>query len=109
MNEKESFSVRFFSRSARNDNGKDILYARITAGGERIELSLKQEVTSGLFNQKIQRCTGKSKEDTFINKLLDSVNYNLLSHRSQLKTEGKQMRPQFTKRTNFCFNLCPCK
>lgn len=56
MKKLETFSVRFMTRVSKNtQNSNERLYARITVAGERTEVSLGQDIASGLFDQNAQR------------------------------------------------------
>jgi len=99
MKKLETFSVRFMTRASKNtQNSNERLYARITVAGERTEVSLGQEIASGLFDQNAQRCLKGSKEARLANDFLETVKYKLNDYRKELMLDGKQITADSLKR-----------
>ncbi|MCF8219431.1 MAG: site-specific integrase [Bacteroidales bacterium] len=98
MENYANFNVLFITRtSTKKQLRKEYLYARITVGNKRSELSLGKIVSAGLFNTKAQRCLGKTKEATQVNEFLFIVNSNVNEIRKQLILEQKEITPELIK------------
>ena len=99
MKKLETFSVRFMTRASKNtQNSNEKLYARVTVAGERTEVSLGQEIASGLFDQNAQRCLKSSKEARLANSFLETVKYKLNDYRKEMMLDGKEITADSLKR-----------
>jgi len=99
MKKLETFSVRFMTRASKNtQNSNERLYARITVAGERTEVSLGQDIASGLFDQNAQRCLKSSKEARLANDFLETVKYKLNDYRKELMLDGNEITADSLKR-----------
>lgn len=99
MKKLETFSVRFITRASKNtQNSNEKLYARVTVAGERTEVSLGQEIASGLFDQNAQRCLKSSKEARLANSFLETVKYKLNDYRKEMMLDGKEITADSLKR-----------
>ena len=99
MKKLETFSVRFIARVSKNTpNSNERLYARITVAGERTEVSLGQDIASGLFDQNAQRCLKSSKDARLANDFMEAVKYKLNDYRKELMLEGKGITADSLKR-----------
>lgn len=99
MKKLGTFSVRFIARASKNtQNSNERLYARITVAGERTEVSLGQDIASGLFDQNVQRCLKSSKEARLANDFMETVKYKLNDYRKELMLGGNEVSADSLKR-----------
>lgn len=99
MKKLETLSVRFITRASKNTlNSNERLYARITVAGERTEVSLGQDIASGLFDQNAQRCLKSSKEARLANNFMETVKYKLNDYRKELMLDGREITADSLKR-----------
>jgi len=93
-----TFSVIFVPRAKKNtEQKKEKLYARITVDGQRVEISLSRDFSTGLFNPKAQRCLGSNSESKQINDFVSIVNSDLNEIRKKLMLEGKEITAELIK------------
>ncbi len=98
MAKHATFNVLIVPRAKRNAKQQsEKLYARITVGGERLEISLGRDVSSGLFNPKSQWCPGKTKEARLTNEFITIIKSDLNEIRKELLVEGKEVTAGFIK------------
>lgn len=82
---KSTFRILFLARwELKKENGKVPLCARITIDGERVKFSLKSEVTAKIWDPKSGRATGQTKEALQLNRYLDSIKGQMISHYHRL-------------------------
>ena len=93
-----TFNVLIVPRAKRNEKQtSEKLYARITVGGQRVELSLGRDVKQGLFNAKAQRCLANSKQARLTNDFVEIVKSNLNEIRQQLIIEKKTITTELIR------------
>lgn len=93
-----TFNVLIVPRAKRNAKQQsEKLYARITVGGERLEISLGRDVSSGLFDPKAQWCMGKTKEARLTNDFITIVKSELNEIRKELLIEGRTVTAEFIR------------
>ncbi len=98
MAKHATFSVIFVPRAKKNtEQKKEKLYARITVDGQRVEISLSRDFSTGLFNPKAQRCLGSNSESKQINDFVSIVNSDLNEIRKKLMLEGKEITAELIK------------
>lgn len=101
MKKHANFTVLFVTRTTRTQNkSSESLYARITVDGERVEISLGKNISSGLFNSKSQRCLSSSREAKEINDFLSIINGKISIIRRDLILEDKTITAELI-RTRF--------
>ena len=98
MAKHATFNVLIVPRAKRNAKQQsEKLYARITVGGGRLEMSLGRDVSSGLFDPKAQWCLGKTKESRLTNDFVTIVKSELNEICKELLVEGKTVTAEFIK------------
>lgn len=101
MKNSDNLSVLFVTRKKRikSENIQtEALYARITVGGERIELSLSYSLPEKCFNSKAQRCLGKSKEARNANDFISLTIYKINESRKSLILENEEVNAENLKK-----------
>lgn len=82
---KSTFRILFYVRwELQKADGKVPIHARLTLDGEKVRFNLKTHVTATLWDPKAGKAQGHSKEATQINRYLDSVKGQLISHYHRL-------------------------
>ena len=82
---KSTFRILFLARwELKKENGKVPLCARITIDGERVKFSLKAEVSSNIWAPKSGRAKGQTKEAIQLNRYLDSIKGQMITHYHRL-------------------------
>ena len=82
---KSTFRILFLVRwELKKENGKVPICARITIDGEKTTFSLKTEVLANLWDAKAGRAKGQTKEALQLNRYLDSIKGQLISHYHRL-------------------------
>lgn len=82
---KSTFRILFLVRwELKKENGKVPINARITIDGEKTTFSLKTEVSSNLWDPKSGRAKGQTKEALQLNRYLDSIKGQMISHYHRL-------------------------
>ncbi len=89
MRTKNSFSVNFFPRLAREKNGVAPLMARVTVNKQRKEISLKYSIPVDKWNATKQTVSGASPEITSLNKYISEIRTELHNAYRQLQLEKK--------------------
>lgn len=77
MKTEITFGIDFIIRFNKTQKERALLYARITANGERKEMSLKQEVNTRDWDSAREIVKGKSEEARSINNYIEDVRYGL--------------------------------
>lgn len=77
---KSTFRILFLARWELEKNGKVPLCARITIDGEKVKFSLKSEVSSSIWDPKSGRAKGQTKEALQLNRYLDSIKGQMITH-----------------------------
>ena len=84
---KSTFRILFLARwELKKENGKVPLCARITIDGEKVKFSLKSEVTAKIWDPKSGRATGQTKEALQLNRYLDSIKGQMITHYHNLSS-----------------------
>ncbi|MCB0744499.1 MAG: site-specific integrase [Ignavibacteriae bacterium] len=89
---QNSFSILFYPK--RNDidkEGKVPVYMRITYGGKRSELSIKQKIKLGLWNVGAGKAKGFSLESKQLNRLLDAIRGKMYEHYRNMIEQRKEI------------------
>ena len=82
---KSTFRILFLARwELKKENGKVPLCARITIDGEKVKFSLKSEVSSSIWDPKFGRAKGQTKEALQLNRYLDSIKGQIITHHHNL-------------------------
>ena len=82
---KSTFRILFLARwELKKENGKVPLCARITIDGEKVKFSLKSEVSSSIWDPKSGRAKGQTKEALQLNRYLDSIKGQIITHHHNL-------------------------
>ena len=77
MQNMQTFSVDLLFRRCKSNKSRAMIYARITVNGERVEISLKEQINADEWNN--DRCILKSKspEAKKINEYIDNVRFRI--------------------------------
>ena len=87
---QSTFRILFYARwEKKKENGKVPLQARITLDGEKVKFSLKAEVSENLWDPKAGRVTGQTKEALQLNRYLEGVKGQLISHYRNLSESNE--------------------
>jgi len=82
---KSTFRILFLARwELKKENGKVPLCARITIDGEKTKFSLKAEVSGSIWDAKAGRAKGQTKEALQLNRYLDSIKGQMITHYHRL-------------------------
>ena len=87
---KSTFRILFYARWEKlKEDGKVPLMARVTVDGQKVKFGLKADVTQQIWEPKTGRAFGQSKEAVLLNRYLDSIKGQLISHYHRLaETQG---------------------
>ena len=78
---KSTFRILFLARwELKKKDGRVPLCARITIDGEKVKFSLKSEVSSAIWDPKSGRAKGQTKEALQLNRYLDSIKGQMITH-----------------------------
>ena len=97
MTTTTTFSILFWLKVSRANNGKAPLYARITVNRKRAEISLKRRIETDCWNPSMNRVNGTNEKARTINEFLCQVSSEILRSKNELKTEGKIISAQAVK------------
>lgn len=86
---KSTFRILFLARWELEKNGKVPLCARITIDGEKVKFSLKSEVSSSIWDPKSGRAKGQTKEALQLNRYLDSIKGQMITHYHALSSANE--------------------
>ena len=82
---KSTFRILFLARwELQKENGQVPLCVRITIDGERVKFSLKSEVSGKIWDPKSGRAKGQTKEALQLNRYLDSIKGQMITHYRRL-------------------------
>lgn len=82
---KSTFRILFLARwELQKENGQVPLCVRITIDGERVKFSLKSEVSGKIWDPKSGRAKGQTKEAPQLNRYLDSIKGQMITHYHRL-------------------------
>jgi site-specific recombinase XerD len=89
---RASFGVLFFiKRAKKHKNGKLPVYARITINGLRAEFVVQASVEEILWDNKLGKVNGTSKQAKEVNTFLESVKVNIVLKKRELEETGQQI------------------
>jgi site-specific recombinase XerD len=89
---RASFGVLFFiKRAKQHKNGKLPVYARITINGLRAEFVVQASVDEILWDNKLGKVNGTSKQAKEVNSFLESVKVNIVLKKRELEETGQQI------------------
>ena len=78
---QSTFRILFLARwELKKKDGRVPLCARITIDGEKVKFSLKSEVSSAIWDPKSGRAKGQTKEALQLNRYLDSIKGQMITH-----------------------------
>jgi hypothetical protein len=98
MKKQETYAVRFVVRKSKvAQNEKSPLSVRVTVNAQRVEMSLGWYVTESIWDEKMQRCTGSTREAKGTNGFIDATTFRLTDIRQRLLIEGKEVTADFIK------------
>jgi site-specific recombinase XerD len=98
MKEQENFTTRFFARKSRGaKTGKSLLLVRVTVNSKRMEITLKKELPSTLWDEKAQKCKGNSQLAGTLNKTIETARRSLYNIEQRLVLEGKRPTAEIVK------------
>lgn len=89
MSTSKNLYINFWIAKSKSRNGQCPIYARITIGGKRAELSTQMIITEELWNAKSGRATGRSSLAKELNKRLAQIESRLYRCYDDLRYEGK--------------------
>jgi len=87
MKSPNTFSISFFLKKDKTKNGSAPLYARITVNGDFKDISTKRWVLVSAWNQKEQKLSGKTEEDTITREKIRLLNNKINISYDDLKIE----------------------
>jgi len=98
MKKQETYAVRFIARKSKAmRNGKSPLSVRVTVNSQRVEISLGWYVTESIWDEKMQKCKGSTREAKGTNGFIDATIFKLTDIRQRLIIEGKEVTADFIK------------
>ncbi|PRX57186.1 site-specific integrase [Flagellimonas meridianipacifica] len=97
MRTLSTFSILFWVYTKRSKNNQAPIYARITVNKKKLNISLKRQVETRLWNNQKQRIKGTSEKARKINQYLDEVYTKLFQCYQELGSENKSITPQTIK------------
>jgi hypothetical protein len=97
MKTSTTFSILFWLKLSKAQNGKVPLYARVTVNGKRAEISLKRKIKIEFWNSAKNKVKGTNQEARIINAFLDQVSSELHKSKNELESEGKIISAQTIK------------
>ena len=87
---KSTFRILFLARwELQKEDGRVPLCARITIDGERVKFSLKSDVAGNLWDPKSGRAKGQTKEALQLNRYLDSIKGQMITHYHALSSANE--------------------
>lgn len=101
MKTTSTFSILFWLKLSKAQNGEASIYARITVNGKRVEISLKRKVKITDWNSVKTRLKGTRQEARILNNYLDQVHREIHLAKNELKSEGKLITSQAIKARYF--------
>jgi len=98
MKKQETYAVRFVVRKSKViQNEKSPLSVRVTVNAQRVEISLGWFVTESIWDEKMQKCKGSTREAKGTNGFIDATTFRLTDIRQRLLIEGKEVSADFIK------------
>ena len=102
MKSQQTFSVIFLARKGKNDSTNSLIYARISANGQRTEFSLKQKVPSDLWDKNRGHVKGHSVQARKFNQYLNQISAEIFDAYDQLRKNdelisAKAIKSRFLK------------
>ena len=98
MKKQETYAVRFVARKNKaTQNEKSSLSVRVTVNAQRVEMSLGWYVTENIWDEKMQKCKGCTREAKGTNGFIDATIFRLTDIRQRLIIEGKEITADFIK------------
>lgn len=98
MKKQETYAVRFVARKNKVvNNERSPLSVRVTVNAQRVEMSLGWYVTESIWDEKIQKCKGSTREAKGTNGFIDATIFKLTDIRQRLIIEGKEVTADFIK------------
>lgn len=96
---KDSFYyLTFYARKPRVAGDGDYpLYARITTEGQKIEFTVGRKVNPDTWDQRAQKCSGRSRRDIEVNKYLEMMRTRFYEIHVRLLNEGKFINAKILK------------
>lgn len=89
MRSNHSFAINFIKRKSSGD--KALLYARITLNGERVEISLKEQVNSEEWDGHREQLKGKGVLSRQVNQFIEDVRFRIKEKYKQLVEEQEEL------------------
>lgn len=84
-----NLSITFWQNVSKETSGSAPLYARITANGKRLEISLGRSIPIKYWSKTTKRMIGRSNESQQVNAHIEQVYFKLLECQRQLNLEKK--------------------
>lgn len=92
-----NLSITFWQNVSKKTSGRAPLYARITANGKRLEISLGRSIPIKYWSKTTKRMIGRSNESQQVNAHIEQVYFKLLECQRQLNLEKKAITAQAIK------------
>ncbi|SRR6266540_2209316 len=93
-----TFSVQFVIRTKKSNAAIAIIYARINANKKRLEISLKRDTESSLWDTAGECIKGNKPEAKQLNKFIADVRFKLMDCYHQLQMQNKVITAEAIKR-----------
>ncbi|WP_035479941.1 phage integrase SAM-like domain and Arm DNA-binding domain-containing protein, partial [Gelidibacter mesophilus] len=84
-----NLSITFWQNVSKKKSGNAPLYARVTANGIRLEISLGKSIPIKSWSKTTKKMIGRSSDSQQVNAHIDQVYFKLLECQRQLNLEGK--------------------
>jgi len=98
MEKRNTFNVLFYLKKHRTNNlGENPIYLRITANGQRAEMSMHISIAENAWNSSSGKAIGTSKKARDINAFLESTSSTMFEHYKYLRETGKPITPTSIK------------
>ena len=101
MSSFSTLNISFIIRKNRaNANGDSPIYARISIGDERVEISTGRNIKPENWDSKSNKAITKKKGSVELNKFLDVIKTNIYNHHTEMVKNGeiisaKKLKAQF--------------
>ena len=97
MHHRNTFGISFFVKKYKAKNGLAPVYARITAKGRYLDVSLKRKVELTNWDERSGTTKGRKSEAHQLNQYLEQVRNRFYECREELEKERKLVTPEAVK------------
>jgi len=97
MENRQTFSVRFYLKKHRASEGEAPIYMRISLNNRRVDFSMQQKIAEDQWIEKIGKASGSTKKARDLNIHLDSMKSLVFQHYKSLRESGKSFTLETVK------------